>query len=137
MSRLTVAQLVSMAAAAALLYLLGHSTAASVLAALAAVVLALALGAPGVLRTSQELASRALGFVATATGIALLGVVYGSVFSIGALWLRIRHVDPLDRSFPTQGESNFVDRVGYGDKRLYTKPYTNPHSCGSSGRDTT
>jgi hypothetical protein len=118
-----------MAAVAAFLFFIGRSTAATILCALTATIGILALVAPGTLQTLQEVGTRVGIAVGTGLGLGLLTLVYCSVFVAGAVWLRIRHIDLLNRSFPSHGESNWIDRVDYGtDKRLYAKQYTRPHA---------
>jgi len=131
MTKSTIVQLVLMGAAAALFYFLGHRTTASVLGILAGVVVALAIVAPAALHTLQELVRRLGGWIASTLGLVLLTVVYFLVFFPGALLLRLRRIDLLNRAFPSQGKSNWIERVGYGtDKLLYHKPYTRPHGQG-------
>jgi hypothetical protein len=131
MTKSTIVQLVAMGAAAALFYFLGHRTAATVLCSLAAVVLVLAVVAPGALHTLQELIERLVGWFASTLGLVLLTVVYFTVFLPGALWLRLRRVDLLNRAFPGRGKSNWIERIDYGtDNLLYQKPYTRPHGRG-------
>jgi hypothetical protein len=124
----TITQLIVMAAAAGALYFLGHVRAASVLGALTAVVLILAFLAPAVLETLQQAAARIASWVSSGIGLCLLTVLYFSIFLAGSVLLRLRSIDLLNRSFPSRGKSNWIDRIGYGkDKLLYKKPYTRPH----------
>jgi len=125
----TIAQFLLMAAAAALLFLRGHTIGAAVVGTTLVVLGVLALAAPGVFQTLQEALGRAGAWFGTGLGLALLTVLYYSVFLLGALWLRIRRIDALNRSFPERGVSNWIDRVGYGaDGALYSKQYTRPHA---------
>ncbi len=135
MNRATITQLLAMTAAAALLFFLGRQTAAIVVGSLACVVLVLALVAPGPLHTLQTGIERLVSWLATGLGLALLTVVYFSVFLAGAVWLRLLRIDPLNRSFPSRAGSNWIDRVGYGtDNALYSKLYSRPHGDpGSKG----
>jgi hypothetical protein len=133
MTKATIVQLIAMGAGAALLYFFGHRTAATILGSLAGVVVVLAVVAPGALHTLQELINRLVKWFATTLGLVLLTLVYFTVFCPGALWLRLRSIDVLNRSFPSGGQSNWIDRVGYGtEKLLYEKPYTRPHGRGSA-----
>ena len=133
MTKYTIVQLVAMGAGAALLYYFGHTTAATIVGILAGVVVVLAYAAPGALHTLQELGRRLGAWVATMVGLVLLTLVYFAVFFPGALWLRLRGIDVLNRTFPSQGKSNWIDRIDYGtDNVLYEKPYTRPHGRGSS-----
>jgi hypothetical protein len=131
MTKQTITQLTVMAAAAALLFIRGHRRAAFVLGGLAALVLLLSVVAPGALHTLQELVGRAGARLSSALGVVVLTVVYVLVFVPGALWLRLLGQDPLNRRFPGEAKSNWIDRSGYGqEKSLYTKPYSRPHTGG-------
>jgi hypothetical protein len=138
MTRHTIVQLLVMASAATTFFFLGHRTAAIVLSVLLAVTLVLALIAPSALATFQELLRRGGVRVATAVGVVLLTLVYFLVFVPGAIWLRLLRIDKLNRSFPGDRASNWINRVGYGaDNGLYSKPYTRPHAfdrAGGSGK---
>lgn len=128
MTRATITQLATMTAAAALLFFLGRQTAAIVLASTALLVLGLALVAKGPLHTLQTGIERLVSWLATGLGLALLTVVYFSVFLGGALWLKLLRIDPLNRGFPNRNGSNWIDRLGYGtDNSLYSKLYSRPH----------
>ena len=129
MSRSTIVQLCLMGAVALGMLWLGHPVAASALAVLAAGVGLLAVTAPDVLATLQQALERGVGWVATGLGLVLLTLVYLTVFVPGGLWLRLRGVDWLNRALPTDGRSNWVERVGHGeDPDLYHKQYTRPHA---------
>jgi hypothetical protein len=128
MTRATITQLLAMTAAAGLLFYFGRQTTATVLGAMACVVLLMALFAPGPLHTLQTGIERLVRWLATGLGLVLLTIVYFSVFLGGAIWLKLLRVDMLNRSFPGRGRSNWIDRIGYGtDKALYSKLYSRPH----------
>jgi hypothetical protein len=130
MTKPTIIQLALMGSAVALFLYLGHRTAATIVGSLAGLVLLLALVSPGTLHTLQEAVNRAGAWVATGIGLGLLTIVYFTVFWLGALWLKLLRIDPLNRAFPGDGGSNWIDRVGYGkDKLIYGKPYTLPHAA--------
>lgn len=118
---------VVVAAGAGFLYF-GYVIPGTILCVMAGLLVALAIFAPAILRTLQDLGIRLGSIVGTAIGVVSLTLVYWSVFLLGSLWLRLRRVDPLNRPFPGDGGSNWIDRVGFGtDKALYSKPYTHPH----------
>ena len=128
MTRATITQLLAMTAVAALLFYFGRQTAATVLGAMACVVLLMALFAPGPLHTLQTGIERLVSWLATGLGLVLLTIVYFSVFLSGAVWLKLLRVDPRNRAFPGRGRSNWIDRTGYGtDKALYSQLYSRPH----------
>ena len=135
MTKPTITQLIVMATAAGLFYFFGHVRAASVLGGMTGVVLILAFVAPGALHTLQQAAARFTAWVSSGIGLGLLTVLYFSIFLAGALWLRLRSIDVLNRSFPSRGKSNWIDRIDYGtDKLLYKKPYTRPHAARGAKR---
>ena len=128
MTRNTITQLVAMTGAATLLFFLGHRTPAIVVAVLGGLTLLLALFAPGPLHTLQTAIERLVTWLATGLGLALLTLIYFTVFLGGALWLRLRSIDPLNRTFPGRSRSNWIERTGYGtDDALYSKLYSRPH----------
>ncbi len=121
-------QILLMAAVGSLFLRLGYRVAGAILLGLASVLVLLAVVAPAVLATLQELAERISVRLASGIGVVILTLVYYSLFLAGSLWLRLRGRDPLDRRFPGDGSSNWIERQGYGDDpALYTKPYTHPH----------
>jgi len=128
MNQRALMQIVFMATAAAGLLYFGYAIPGTVLCVMAGLLLALAIFAPAVLKTLQDLGSRFGSLVGTGIGMVSLTLAYWSVFLLGSLWLRLRGVDPLNRPFPGDGTSNWIDRVGFGaDKALYSKPYSHPH----------
>ncbi len=127
MKRRALMQIAVVTAAGAGLLYLGYRIPGTILCIMAGLLLILAIVAPGVLQTLQELGIRLGSVVGTGIGVVTLTLVYCSVFSLGSLWLRLRSVDPLQRRFPGEG-SNWIDRVGFGtEKSLYAKPYSHPH----------
>ncbi len=137
MTRYTIFQLAIMVAATAVLYYFEHLIAASIVGGLTVVVTTLALAAPNVLHTFQEMGKRTGVWVGNAIGVCLLTLVYFALFVPGGLLLRIARIDLLNRRFPTRERSNWLDRANYGeDKLLYKKSYTRPHTADESKKAT-
>lgn len=125
-----VIQISVMVMAGAVLWFFDHTIPAAVLWTIAGTLVLLGVVAPSVQRTIVEAGIRLGQLVATGFGIVLLSLVYLSVFTAGATWLRIRGIDPLNRSFPRNGVSNWIERQGYGiEKTLYSKQYSHPHGA--------
>jgi hypothetical protein len=138
MTRYTIIQLTIMVAATAILYYFEHLVAASIVGGLTVVIATLALAAPGVLHTIQEMGKRAGVWVGNGIGVLLLTIVYFTLFVPGSLLLRIARIDLFNRRFPTRGTSNWLDRINYGDdKLLYKKSYSRPHTADGSKKATT
>jgi hypothetical protein len=124
-----VLQILLMAAVGSLFLWLDYRIAGTILLVLASALVLLAAVAPAVLATLQELTKRVGARLASGIGIAILTLMYYSLFPAGSLWLRLRGQDPLDRGFPGDGSSNWIERQGYSaDPELYAKPYTHPHA---------
>ncbi len=135
MNKQAVFQIVPMAVAGGVFVYLGHSIPGAILCCLASTLVVLGFVAPSVQGTLVELGEHLAKLLVTGFAALLLICLYYTVFLGGSLWLRLRGIDPLNRSLPTHGQSNWVDRVGYGaDKAFYGKQFTSPHSqSGSSG----
>jgi hypothetical protein len=128
MNQRVLIQLLFMAAAGAAFLYFGYVIPATILCVMAGLLVTLAIFAPSVFRTLQDLGSRFSALVGSAIGVVSLTLIYCSIFLLGSLWLRLRGIDPLNRLFPGDGRSNWIDRMGFGtDKALYSKPYTHPH----------
>jgi len=131
-----VIQTLLMAGAGAVMYALGHATAALVVWSLAVFLTALFLVAPSIHATLDSLVARAASRVTSAIGLAILVLVYGLIFVPGRLLLRVRKVDPMNRRFPGGGRSNWVERTDLqGDVLMYSRQYTRPHAGESGTRD--
>jgi hypothetical protein len=128
MNRRVLIQILFTAAAGAGFLYFGYVMPATILCVMAGLLVTLATLAPSVFQTLQELGTRFGALVGSAIGVVSLTLIYCSVFLLGSLWLRLRGIDPLNRLFPGDGGSNWIDRMGFGtDKTLYSKPYTHPH----------
>lgn len=135
MTRYTIVQLTVMFTTTLVLFYFNHLVAAAVICLLSVLAVTLALVAPGPFHTFQEIGRRAGVWVGTGIGMFLLTLVYLLVFVPGGLLLRIAHIDPLNRRFPTRGKTNWLDRINYGeDKLLYRKSYTRPHTADRSNK---
>lgn len=123
-----VVQIALLGAIAALLFWFGHTTPGWILAGMAGCFLLLGLFAPSVHETLLDLVDRLARAVGNVLGIILLSSVYFTLFVLGACWLRITRIDPLNRKFPGDGETNWIDRAHYGAGPIaYTKQYSQPH----------
>jgi hypothetical protein len=131
-----VIQTLLMAVAGGVLYALGHATAALVVWSLAVFFSAAALFAPSIHATLDALVARAASRVTSAIGLAVLVLVYGLIFVPGRLLLRARRIDPMNRRFPGDGRSNWIERTDLqGDALMYTRQYTRPHGTADGARD--
>src|SRR5262245_4064241 len=122
----SIVQLVSMATIGVVLLALGHPVLGAIPLVLAALIALLALVAPAVVATLETLVARVGRAVGSALGAATLTVVYFTVFTVTAWWLRLRGSDPLDRRFPASGRSNWIERAATRPE-IYAKQYTPPH----------
>lgn len=137
MTRYTIFQLAVMIAATAILFYFEHLIAAFFVSLLTVAIATLALAAPSLLHRFQAMGKRVGLWVGTGIGILFLTAVYFTLFVPASLLLRIARIDLLNRRFPTQEQTNWLDRVNYGeDTLLYRKLYTRPHTAGRSKKAT-
>ena len=95
---------------------------------LAGAVLVLGLAAPAAQRTLLDLAEylgKVLGHTIAVIGMTL---VFFTVFAAGALWLRLRGRDPMNRAFGRGLGSNWLTRQG-DPVDTVQKPYSHPHDA--------
>jgi len=112
-----------------IMWVLGHHIMPVVLWIVAALLLALPLVAPSVHSLLQQVIVRLARILSHTIALAALTLIFYTVFAAGALWLRMRRVDPLSREFPGQINSNWIARTGYpSEPSTYHKPFSHPHS---------
>ena len=101
---------------------------ATIVWSLAVFLLLLSFVSPSVYDTSEELVGYLASRLTTGIGLAVLVGVYATVFWPGAVLMRLRGRDPMNRRFPSPGTTNWKTRTGFGaDPELYTRQYTRPH----------